>query len=62
MTGDELAARWLGEAGVAALPGSCFGRTGAQYVRLSLLQPSQRLHEAVARIGKLSLDMEKLHA
>lgn len=62
MTGDELAARWLGEAGVAALPGSCFGRTGAQYVRLSLLQPSQRLHEAVARIGKLSPDMEKLHA
>ena len=62
MTGEELAARWLDEAGVAALPGSCFGRTGAQYVRLSLLQPSQRLHEAVARIGKLSPDMEKLHA
>lgn len=62
MTGDELVARWLGEAGVAALPGSCFGRTGAQYVRLSLLQPSQRLHEAVARIGKLSPDMGKLHA
>ncbi|RYQ41840.1 aminotransferase [Bifidobacterium pseudolongum subsp. globosum] len=62
MTGDELAARWLGEAGVAALPGSCFGNAGVRYVRLSLLQPSQRLHEAVARIGKLSPDMGKLHA
>lgn len=62
MTGDELAARWLGEAGVAALPGSCFGNAGVRYVRLSLLQPPQRLHEAVARIGKLSPDMEKLHA
>ena len=62
MTGDELAARWLDEAGVAALPGSCFGNAGVRYVRLSLLQPSQRLHEAVARIGKLSPDMGKLHA
>lgn len=62
MTGDELAARWLGEAGVAALPGSCFGNAGVRYVRLSLLQPSQRLHEAVAHIGKLSPDMGKLHA
>lgn len=59
MMGDELAARWLDEAGVAALPGTCFGQAGAQHVRLSLLQPSQRLHEAVARIGNLASGMDK---
>ena len=33
------------------LPGTCFGNVGAQYVRLSLLQPDERLAEAVKRIG-----------
>ena len=28
-----------------------FGNVGAQYVRLSLLQPDERLAEAVKRIG-----------
>lgn len=62
MTGEALAARWLDEAGVAALPGSCFGRAGEQYVRLSLLQPEQRLREAVARIGTLASGVENQHA
>ena len=62
MTGEALAARWLDEAGVAALPGSCFGRAGEQHVRLSLLQPEQRLREAVARIGTLASGVENQHA
>ena len=41
----------LDKAGVAVLPGTCFGNVGAQYVRLSLLQPDERLAEAVKRIG-----------
>ena len=48
---DGVADDLLDKAGVAVLPGTCFGNVGAQYVRLSLLQPDERLAEAVKRIG-----------
>lgn len=50
-SGEEFADDLLDKAGVAVLPGTCFGNVGAQYVRLSLLQPDERLAEAVKRIG-----------
>ena len=50
-SGEEVADDLLDKAGVAVLPGTCFGNVGAQYVRLSLLQPDERLAEAVKRIG-----------
>ena len=50
-SGEEVADDLLDKAGVAGLPGTCFGNVGAQYVRLSLLQPDERLAEAVKRIG-----------
>lgn len=50
--GDRFADTLLERAGVAVLPGSCFGHEGADHVRLSLLQPGDRLKEAVRRIGR----------
>ena len=52
LDGDRFADELLDGAGVAVLPGSCFGRVGADHVRLSLLQPRERLADAVARIGR----------
>lgn len=52
LDGDRFADELLEDAGVAVLPGSCFGQVGADHVRLSLLQPRERLVDAVARIGR----------
>ncbi|MUH58727.1 pyridoxal phosphate-dependent aminotransferase [Bifidobacterium canis] len=50
-SGEQFADELLDKAAVAVLPGTCFGHTGEHYVRLSLLQPDDRLAEAVRRIG-----------
>ncbi|WP_425060990.1 LL-diaminopimelate aminotransferase [Sporomusa carbonis] len=42
----------LKNTGVAVIPGSAFGDCGEGYVRIALVQPEQRLSEAVARIKK----------
>lgn len=49
--GETFAHEVLDRAGVAVLPGSCFGEQGRTYVRMSLLQSEERLAQAVARIG-----------
>ena len=49
-TSDEFADHLLHKAGVAVMPGSCFGASGEGYVRLSLLKPEEDLAEAVRRI------------
>lgn len=40
----------LQNTGVAVIPGSAFGRCGEGYVRIALVQPENRLKEAVRRI------------
>ncbi|NMN00022.1 diaminopimelate aminotransferase [Bifidobacterium sp. DSM 109958] len=49
-TSDEFTDHLLHRAGVAVMPGSCFGASGEGYVRLSLLRPEEDLAEAVRRI------------
>ncbi|KAB8291488.1 pyridoxal phosphate-dependent aminotransferase [Bifidobacterium avesanii] len=48
---DQFTDFLLHTAGVAVMPGSCFGASGEGYVRLSLLKPEEDLAEAVRRIA-----------
>lgn len=48
-TGQAFAAALLTEAGVSLFPGEAFGAHGAGYVRLSLVQPTDRLEAALER-------------
>ncbi|MFN8558565.1 MAG: pyridoxal phosphate-dependent aminotransferase [Dehalococcoidia bacterium] len=50
---DELAARLLGEAGVAVLAGSAFGAGGEGFLRLSYANSRENIARAVERIGAL---------
>ncbi|EUJ41327.1 aminotransferase class I/II-fold pyridoxal phosphate-dependent enzyme [Brochothrix campestris] len=54
-TGASFANYLLDEAQIAVAPGEGFGSMGANYVRVSVLQPTERLVEAVARIAALGL-------
>ena len=49
---DELADRLLDEAGVALLPGSSFGRHGADHLRISYASSLSNLEEAIERIHR----------
>jgi aspartate/methionine/tyrosine aminotransferase len=42
------------DAGVAAIPGSAFGRAGKDFIRFSFASSMATLHEAVERILKVS--------
>jgi LL-diaminopimelate aminotransferase len=48
----SFAASLIENAGVAVVPGVGFGPHGEGYVRIALVQPQERLHEAVERIRK----------
>ncbi|RSX51612.1 pyridoxal phosphate-dependent aminotransferase [Bifidobacterium callimiconis] len=50
-TGESLADHLLDQAAVAVLPGTCFGKVGRDYIRLSLLKSEPELREAVRRIA-----------
>ncbi|WP_404979664.1 pyridoxal phosphate-dependent aminotransferase [Bifidobacterium cebidarum] len=43
----------LNNAGVALMPGSCFGKVGEGWVRISLLKHTAELYQAVARIRRV---------
>ncbi len=51
LTGERFADLLLERAAVAALPGTCFGKVGVDYVRFSLLKSEELLREAVRRIA-----------
>jgi len=51
--GDRLAARLLADAGISTIPGSGFGPSAANYVRLSLTVEQATLARAFDRIAKL---------
>lgn len=57
LTSLEFATLLMQEAGVVVAPGSGFGEYGEGYVRLALVEPVERLREAVRRIEKV-LNME----
>ena len=48
MTSDEFCTRMIREAGVAAVPGSCFGTEG--YIRLSYCNSDEELAEGLNRL------------
>jgi aspartate/methionine/tyrosine aminotransferase len=50
----EVADRLLEEAGVATLAGTCFGRAGEGYLRLSYANSLANLQKAVSRIADWS--------
>jgi len=50
---EQVARRWLFEAGVAVAPGTFFGPSGAGYVRISVTAPTSRLKEALERLQAL---------
>lgn len=54
-SGQRFADALLDVAQVAVLPGTCFGRVGKDWVRLSLLKDESLLREAVRRIGAAEL-------
>jgi aminotransferase len=47
---DDFANRLLNEAGVAALPGTAFGKYGEGYIRLSFANSLANIESAVERI------------
>ncbi|OYT63468.1 aspartate aminotransferase [Methanosarcinales archaeon ex4572_44] len=51
-SGDEIAERLLREAHVAVTPGSAFGSTGENYIRISYATSQERIKEALLRIEK----------
>lgn len=51
-TSRQFAFKLLEHAGVAVVPGDAFGAGGEGYVRIALVQPSERLAEAAERIQK----------
>jgi len=54
-TAAALATRCLTEAGVVVTPGNGFGEAGEGYIRLTLCTRTERLREAVERLGGLRL-------
>lgn len=50
LSAPRFCERLLDEARVLVFPGTLFGDTDERYIRLSLLQPVERMREAVARI------------
>jgi aminotransferase len=50
LAAPEFCMRMLREARVLVFPGTLFGDTDDRYIRISLLQPVERIREAIARI------------
>jgi aminotransferase len=46
----------LKTAGVALMPGSCFGKAGEGWVRISLLKHTAELFQAAARVSRALQD------
>ncbi|MGQ0793870.1 MAG: LL-diaminopimelate aminotransferase [Deltaproteobacteria bacterium] len=49
----DFAAKLLSEAGIVATPGNGFGKYGEGYIRISITIATERLAEAVERLGRL---------
>ncbi len=62
LTGTEWAERLLQEMGVAVMPGSSFGPSAANFVRLSVLAAEKTLAEACARIDAYCRTLDRGHS
>ena len=51
LAAPELCERLLKETGVMVFPGTMFGNTSTDYIRISYLQPLERIKVAMARIS-----------
>lgn len=51
----DFTMKLLSEAGVVSTPGNGFGAAGEGYVRFALTVDTERMAEAVERMGKLGL-------
>lgn len=54
MSARDLSHMLLEEAGVAGIDGEAFGKNGRDFLRFSFASSTERLHEAVERIQKIS--------
>ncbi len=54
-TSAGFTSRLLTEAGIVTTPGNGFGAAGEGYVRMALTVNSERIREAVERIGRLAV-------
>jgi len=54
LSAEEVCRIMLEEAGVAAIPGAAFGRSGTEFVRFSYASSAELLREAVQRIQTVS--------
>ncbi|AEH60752.1 aminotransferase class I and II [Methanosalsum zhilinae DSM 4017] len=52
-TGDEVAEEMLSKAHVAVTPGSAFGESGKDFIRISYATSQSRIHEALERIESI---------
>lgn len=55
MTSAQATMKLLEEAAIVTTPGNGFGPSGEGFVRMTLTAPTERLKEAVERIGKLKM-------
>ena len=51
-TSRQFAFELIEKAGVAVVPGDAFGEQGEGYVRMAIVQPSEKLAQAAERIQK----------
>lgn len=58
MPSDEFCSRLLKQARVLLFPGTSFGSRWHDYVRISILQPEERLAEAIDRIGRFDAALQ----
>ena len=56
LTDEDFALRLLKEYGVACVPGSAFGRSGAGFVRMSYATSLDKIRQAAERIGRMLAD------
>ena len=53
LSSNEFSIKCLNEAGVALLPGNCFGRYGEGYARLCFVNSQKVIKEAMTRLDKI---------
>jgi alanine-synthesizing transaminase len=53
MRSEEVASLVVHETGVAIAPGIGFGEAGDGYIRFALVEPEERIQEAIERLKKL---------
>lgn len=57
LTSAEMAQRILNEQHVMVVPGSAYGRKWDSYIRITFLQPEDKLREALGRISRMMRQM-----